>query len=98
MEVVDAASSILIPILGQWALSLQRLLSHLLPRIMGKLHNQFKSSHNSNNKDQSDGERIVASIGVLQYLLPLAIVCIVDNEIVRSLIQEGTPAELRKEI
>ncbi|XP_033223376.1 RAB11-binding protein RELCH homolog isoform X2 [Belonocnema kinseyi] len=94
LEVVDAASSVLIPILGQWALSLERLLSHLLPRIIGKLHSQFKSSHPSSNKEQSDGERIVASIGVLQYLLPLAIVCTVDNEIVRSLTQEGTSAEL----
>ena len=63
---------------------------------MGKLQNQLKSSHHSSNKDQFDEERIVASIRVLQYLLPLAIVCTVDNEIVRSLIQEGTPTELRK--
>lgn len=64
-DVFEAASMILLPVLAQWALSLKRLQSHLLPRILSKLRNQLRPS-NSPGKDHREGDRAFASITVLQ--------------------------------
>ncbi|XP_076243392.1 RAB11-binding protein RELCH homolog [Calliopsis andreniformis] len=94
--VVEVASSLLLPILAQWALSLKRLQTHLLPRIMSKVKNHLKSgySQQSPNKDHIDEGRTVSSIGVLQYLLPHVIVFIADTDTVRTYIEEGTSSDL----
>lgn len=94
--VVDVASSILLPILAQWALSLKRLQTHLLPRIISKVKKHLKSGHSqhSPNKDHLDEERIVSYIGVLQHLLPHAVICIADNETVKTCIAPGISSDL----
>ncbi|XP_012259710.2 RAB11-binding protein RELCH homolog [Athalia rosae] len=98
-SVVETAAKFLVPVLAQWALSLKRLQSHLLPRILSKLRNQLKPSHHQNlqSKENSDRDRVVASIDVLQCLLPHTIVCVADNENVKALIQEQKPSELPSE-
>lgn len=94
--VVDVASSLLLPILAQWALCLKRLQTHLLPRIISKVKSHLKSgySQHSPNKDHVDEGRIVSSIAVLQYLLPHMVICIADTDSVRSYIEHGTPSDI----
>ncbi|CAK9833252.1 RAB11-binding protein RELCH, partial [Anthophora retusa] len=96
---VEVASSILLPILAQWALSLKRLQTHLLPRIISKVKNHLKSGHSqhSPNKDHIDEGRIVSSIGVLQYLLPHMVICIADTDTVRTYIEHGVSSDLPEE-
>ncbi|XP_014219882.1 lisH domain and HEAT repeat-containing protein KIAA1468 homolog [Copidosoma floridanum] len=95
-EVVEAASTVLIPILAQWALSLKRLQSHLLSRILAKLKNLLKPS-NSPSKDYVDSNRAAALITVLRYLLPHTIVSVVDTEAVRKRMQESLSSQLPPE-
>ncbi|XP_043287266.1 RAB11-binding protein RELCH homolog isoform X2 [Venturia canescens] len=93
-EVIEAASSMLIPILAQWALSLKRLQSHLLPRITSKLKNLLKpSSHHSPSKDHKENERIIALIEVLQLLLPHCVVTVATSSTVQSSVLEGSFSE-----
>ncbi|XP_076170747.1 RAB11-binding protein RELCH homolog isoform X1 [Ptiloglossa arizonensis] len=94
--VVDVTSSLLLPILAQWALSLKRLQTHLLPRIISKVKNHLKSGHSqhSPSKDHIDEGRTVSSIGVLQYLLPHMIVCVADTDTVRTYIEHGMSSDL----
>ncbi|CAL7935188.1 unnamed protein product [Xylocopa violacea] len=93
---VEVASSTLLPVLAQWALSLKRLQTHLLPRIISKVKSHLKSGHSqhSPNKDHIDEGRIVSSIGVLQYLLPHMVVCIADTDSVRTYIEHGVSSDL----
>ncbi|XP_076546511.1 RAB11-binding protein RELCH homolog isoform X2 [Osmia lignaria lignaria] len=97
--VVEVASSILLPILAQWALSLKRLQTHLLPRITSKIKNHLKLGHSqhSPNKDHIDEGRIVSSIAVLQYLLPHTVICVADTEIVKTYIDHGISSDLPDE-
>ncbi|KAG7187845.1 hypothetical protein KM043_016879 [Ampulex compressa] len=94
--VVDVACSVLLPILAQWALSLKRLQTHLLPRIISKVKKQLKPGHSqySPNKEHIDEERIVSSIGVLQYLLPHTVVCVADTSTVRAYIKDDISSDL----
>ncbi|XP_076658534.1 RAB11-binding protein RELCH homolog [Halictus rubicundus] len=94
--VVEVASSLLLPILAQWALSLRRLQTHLLPRIISKVKTQLKSGQyqHSPNKDHINEGRTVSSINVLQYLLPHMVICVADTDAVRSSIEPGTSSEL----
>lgn len=97
LEVVEAASTVLLPILAQWALSLKRLQSHLIPRITLKIKSLAKpTSHHSPSKDHKEGERIIALVDVLQQLLPHTVVSVVDNTTVRAFVLEGTSSELRE--
>ncbi|XP_076750646.1 RAB11-binding protein RELCH homolog isoform X2 [Xylocopa sonorina] len=91
--VVEVASSTLLPVLGQWALTLKRLQTHLLPRIISKVKSHLKSGH-SPNKDHIDEGRIVSSIGVLQHLLPHMVVCIADTDSVKAYIEHGVSSNL----
>ncbi|XP_012276159.1 lisH domain and HEAT repeat-containing protein KIAA1468 homolog isoform X2 [Orussus abietinus] len=96
--VVETASSVLVPVLAQWALSLRRLQSHLLPRVTLKLKNQLRPTHHhSPTKDQMDQERLVASVGVLHYVLPHTVVCVVDVDRVKSRIRGGTATDLTED-
>ncbi|OXU27774.1 hypothetical protein TSAR_009523 [Trichomalopsis sarcophagae] len=100
-DVVDAASSILLPILAQWALSLKRLQSHLLPRILGKLRSLVKPSavnSCSPTRDYHEGNRTAALLGLLYKLLPHTIVCVVDTETVRRRMQESLSPQLPPEL
>lgn len=96
--VVNTASSIFLPILAQWALSLKRLRSHLLPRLISKVKNHIKPTNPQNSpvKENIDEERIESLIGVLQYLLPHTIVCVADTETVRTSVEPLISQELRK--
>ncbi|XP_063983831.1 RAB11-binding protein RELCH homolog [Diachasmimorpha longicaudata] len=96
-EVFSAASMILLPILAQWALSLKRLQSHLLPRILGKLKNQLRPNH-SPGKDHRERERACASLTVLTILLPHTIVSVVNSPVVKSSIQDDVSSEIPREI
>lgn len=91
--VVEIASSVLLPILAQWALTLKRLQSHLIPRIISKVKSQLSNQY-SQNRDITDEQKIVPSIIVLQYLIPHTIVCIADSETVRDCIEETTSSNL----
>lgn len=94
--VIEVASSLLLPILAQWALSLKRLQTHLLPRIMSKVKNHLKSgySQQSPNKDHIDEGRTVSSIRVLQHLLPHMVVFIADTETVRTYMEQVSSSDL----
>lgn len=94
--VVETASSILLPVLAQWALSLKRLHLNLLPRIISKVKNQLKPVHsqNSPNKDYIDEEKLVSSIAILQCILPYTVLCVADTDMVRSCIVDGTSSDL----
>lgn len=92
--VIEAACTMLLPILAQWALSLHRLLSHLLPRVLTKLKSQLKPVNQSPGKEHVDVDKIVASIGVLQNLLPHTVVCVADNDVVRSEVTDDVSSEL----
>ncbi|XP_015110035.1 RAB11-binding protein RELCH homolog [Diachasma alloeum] len=96
-EVFNAASMVLLPILAQWALSLKRLQSHLLPRVLGKLRNQLRPSH-SPGKDHKEGERACASLTVLTILLPHTIVSVANSPVVKSSIQDDVSSEIPREI
>ncbi|KAF7407686.1 hypothetical protein HZH66_002223 [Vespula vulgaris] len=94
--VVNTASSIFLPILAQWALSLKRLRSHLLPRLISKVKNHIKPTNlqNSPVKENIDEERIESLISVLQYLLPHTVVCVADTDTVRTSVEPSTSQEL----
>ena len=94
--VVDVASSLLLPILAQWALTLKRLQTHLLPRVISKVKNHLKSGHSqqSPNKDHIDEGRTVSSIGVLQYLLPHVIIFVADTDTVRTHMEHTVSSDL----
>lgn len=96
--VVEVASSLLLPILAQWGLSLKRLQTHLLPRVISKVKNHLKSGYyqHSPNKDHVDEVKTVSSINVLQYLLPHMIICVADTDIVKTYIEHGTSSDLGK--
>lgn len=94
-DVVEAASTILLPILAQWGLSLKMLQSHLLSRILSKLRSLMKPS-NSPTKDHVDGNRAASLFTVLKYLLPHTIICVVDTEAVRKRTQESVSPQLRE--
>ena len=96
--VVEVASSLLLPILAQWALSLKRLQTHLLPRIISKVKSHLKSGYtqHSPNKDHVDEGKIVSSIAVLQYLLPHMVICVADTDVVRTYIEHGVSSDLRE--
>ncbi|XP_015186893.1 PREDICTED: lisH domain and HEAT repeat-containing protein KIAA1468 homolog isoform X1 [Polistes dominula] len=97
--VVNTTTSIFLPVLAQWALSLKRFRSHLLPRLILKVKNRIKpiNSQNSPVKDNIDEERIESLIGALQYLLPHTIVCVADTDIVKSFIEPSISIELPAE-
>ncbi|EFN67746.1 LisH domain and HEAT repeat-containing protein KIAA1468 [Camponotus floridanus] len=97
--VVETASSILLPVLAQWALSLKRLHVNLLPRIISKVKNQLKPTHSqaSPNKDYVDEEKLVPSIGILQCILPYTVLCVADTNAVRACIENGTSSDLSEE-
>ncbi|XP_011504966.1 PREDICTED: lisH domain and HEAT repeat-containing protein KIAA1468 homolog [Ceratosolen solmsi marchali] len=92
-EVIEAAYVVLVPVLAQWALSLKRLQSHLLPRILAKLRNLLKPS-SSPSKDYIDGNRAAAHITVLRYLLPHTVISVIDTEPVRRRMQESLSSQL----
>ncbi|KAK0082778.1 hypothetical protein PV325_009838 [Microctonus aethiopoides] len=95
-QVFDVSSAVLLPTLAQWALSLKRLLSHLLTRIISKLKILLKQNlqlHCTGN-DHRSSIRAMRLISVLKILLPHMIVCIVNNSIVKSKINDNTPCEL----
>lgn len=94
--VVETASSVLLPVLAQWALSLKRLHLNLLPRIISKVKNQLKPTHpqTSPNKDYVDEEKLVPSIGILQYILPYTVLCVADSDEVRACVEDGTSPDL----
>ncbi|XP_032664544.1 RAB11-binding protein RELCH homolog [Odontomachus brunneus] len=97
--VIETASSVLLPVLAQWALSLKRLHLNLLPRIISKVKNQLKLTHsqNSPNKDYIDEEKLVPSVGILQCILPYMVLCVADTDAVRSCIEDGTSSDLPEE-
>ncbi|GAB1865039.1 LisH domain and HEAT repeat-containing protein KIAA1468 [Camponotus japonicus] len=97
--VVETASSILLPVLAQWALSLKRLHVNLLPRIISKVKNQLKPTHSqaSPNKDYVDEEKLVPSIGILQCILPYTVLCVADTNAVRACVENGTSSDLSEE-
>lgn len=94
--VVEVASSLLLPILAQWALSLKRLQTHLLPRIISKVKSHLKSGYtqHSPNKDHVDEGKIVSSIAVLQYLLPHMVICVADTDVVKTYIEHEVSSDL----
>lgn len=96
--VVETASSVLLPVLAQWALSLKRLHLNLLPRIISKVKNYLRPTHsqNSPNKDYIDEEKLVPSVGILQCILPYMVLCVADTDVVRSCIEDGTSSDLRE--
>lgn len=97
--VVETASSVLLPVLAQWVLSLKRLHVNLLPRIISKVKNQLKQTHSqaSPNKDYVDEEKLVPSIGILQCILPYTVLCVADTTVVRACIEDGTSPDLSEE-
>ncbi|XP_011138092.2 lisH domain and HEAT repeat-containing protein KIAA1468 homolog [Harpegnathos saltator] len=97
--VVETASSVLLPVLAQWALSLKRLHLNLLPRIILKVKNQLRQTHSqsSTNKDYIDEEKLVPSVGILQCILPYMVLCVADTDAVRSRIEDGTSSNLPEE-
>ncbi|XP_029664686.1 RAB11-binding protein RELCH homolog isoform X2 [Formica exsecta] len=97
--VVETASSVLLPVLAQWALSLKRLHVNLLPRIISKVKNQLKPTHSqtSPNKDYVDEDKLVPSIGILQCLLPYTVLCVADTNAVRVCVEDGTSPDLSEE-
>ena len=86
-DVVEAASTTLVPILAQWALSLQRLQSHLLPRIIQKIKSLARATKPRRNahhrrtptKDDKEGDRIVAHVNVLEQLLPHSVIFVAQH-------------------
>ncbi|XP_066591487.1 RAB11-binding protein RELCH homolog [Prorops nasuta] len=96
-EVVQTTTDILLPILAQWALSLGRLQSHLLPRVISNLKSHLKPTQHFVHKDYIDETRIVPSIKVLQYLLPYTIVCVAQADYVKQYIRHVIDAEIPKE-
>ncbi|XP_014225659.1 lisH domain and HEAT repeat-containing protein KIAA1468 homolog [Trichogramma pretiosum] len=99
-DVVEAATTILIPILAQWALSMKRLQSHLLPRILTKLKSLLKpnlSSPGMRPEYHNNDNRALVLIEVMRYLLPHTIVCTIDVEPVRQRMQESVPSRIPTE-
>lgn len=94
--VIETASSVLLPVLAQWALSLKRLHLNLLPRIISKVKKQLKSIHSyaSPNKDFVEEEKLVPSIGILQWILPYTILCVANTDEVSACIEDGTSSDL----
>ncbi|XP_057332305.1 RAB11-binding protein RELCH homolog [Microplitis mediator] len=102
-QVFQVASNLLLPTLAQWALSLKRLLSHLMSRILSRLKNNFVkadklNSKYSQSKDSRNDDKIIRLIDTLKILLPHIIVFMADNETVKNLITEDTPSEVPKKI
>ncbi|KAL0118085.1 hypothetical protein PUN28_009038 [Cardiocondyla obscurior] len=97
--VVETASSILLPVLAQWALSLKRLHLNLLPRIILKVKNQLKPAHSqsSPNKDYVNEEKLTPSINILQCILPYTVLCVANVDTVRACIKDDTSSELSEE-
>lgn len=95
LDVVEAASTILLPILAQWGLSLKMLQSHLLSRVLNKLRSLLKPT-NSPTKDYVEGNRAASLFTVLKHLLPHTIVCVIDTEAVRKRTQESVSPQLRE--
>ncbi|KAG5317288.1 K1468 protein, partial [Pseudoatta argentina] len=95
--VVETASSILLPVLAQWALSLRRLHLNLLPRIISKVKNQLKPIHSQtspNKKDYVDEEKLTPSISILQCILPYTVLCVANTDAVRACIKGDTSSDL----
>lgn len=93
--VVETASSILLPVLAQWALSLKRLHLNLLPRIISKVKNQLKPhSQILPNKDYVDEEKLTPSISILQCILPYTVLCVANVDTVRAYIKDDTSPDL----
>lgn len=94
--VVETASSVLLPVLAQWALSLRRLHLNLLPRIISKVKNQLKPIHSQTlpNKDYVDEEKLTPSISILQCILPYTVVCVANVDAVRACIKDDTSPDL----
>lgn len=93
--VVETASSILLPVLAQWALSLKRLHLNLLPRIISKVKNQLKPhSQILSNKDYVDEEKLTPSISILQCILPYTVLCVANVDTVRTYIKDDTSPDL----
>ncbi|KAH0560681.1 RAB11-binding protein RELCH homolog [Cotesia glomerata] len=102
-QVFQAASSLLLPTLAQWALSLKRILSHLMSRILSRLKNNFIKADKSNikysqSKDGRNDDKIIRLIDTLKILLPHMIVFMADTDIVRTLVNEETPSEVPDKI
>ncbi|XP_012223943.1 RAB11-binding protein RELCH homolog isoform X2 [Linepithema humile] len=97
--VIETASSVLLPVLAQWALSLKRLHLNLLPRIISKVKKQLKSIHSyaSPNKDFVEEEKLVPSIGILQWILPYTVLCVANTDEVLACIEDGTSSDLSEE-
>ncbi|KAG5321501.1 K1468 protein, partial [Acromyrmex heyeri] len=98
--VVETASSILLPVLAQWALSLRRLHLNLLPRIISKVKNQLKPIHSQtspNKKDYVDEEKLTPSISILQCILPYTVLCVANTDAVRACIKDDTSSDLSEE-
>ncbi|XP_077254987.1 RAB11-binding protein RELCH homolog isoform X1 [Temnothorax americanus] len=94
--VVETASSILLPVLAQWALSLRRLHLNLLPRIILKVKNQLKPVHSQTtpNKDYVNEEKLTPSISILQCILPYTVLCVANVDAVRACIKDDTSPDL----
>ncbi|KYQ57830.1 hypothetical protein ALC60_03186 [Trachymyrmex zeteki] len=98
--VVETASSVLLPVLAQWALSLRRLHLNLLPRIISKVKNQLKLTHSQtspNKKDYVDEEKLTPSISILQCILPYTVLCVANTDAVRVCIKDDTSPDLSEE-
>ncbi|TGZ38313.1 RAB11-binding protein RELCH homolog isoform X1 [Temnothorax longispinosus] len=97
--VVETASSILLPVLAQWALSLRRLHLNLLPRIILKVKNQLKPVHSQTtpNKDYVNEEKLTPSISILQCILPYTVLCVANVDAVRACIKDNTSPDLSEE-
>ncbi|XP_024886133.1 lisH domain and HEAT repeat-containing protein KIAA1468 homolog [Temnothorax curvispinosus] len=97
--VVETASSILLPVLAQWALSLRRLHLNLLPRIILKVKNQLKPVHSQTtpNKDYVNEEKLTPSISILQCILPYTVLCVANVDAVRACIKDDTSPDLSEE-
>ncbi|XP_012535245.1 RAB11-binding protein RELCH homolog isoform X2 [Monomorium pharaonis] len=94
--VFETASSVLLPVLAQWALSLRRLHLNLLPRIISKVKNQLKPQMLP-NKDYVDEEKLTPSISILECILPYTILCVANTDTVRASIKDDTSADLSEE-
>ncbi|KYM94013.1 hypothetical protein ALC62_15375 [Cyphomyrmex costatus] len=95
--VIETASSVLLPVLAQWALSLKRLHLNLLPRIISKVKNQLKPTHSQtspNKKDYVDEEKLMPSISILQCILPYTVLCVANTDAVRGCIKDDTSPDL----
>ncbi|KAF7994246.1 hypothetical protein HCN44_003336 [Aphidius gifuensis] len=94
-EVFEPTSKILFPILAQWALSLNKFITNLLPRLLKKLKIQLLPNQQTPNKNyHRDTDKFYLTINVLQILLPHTIVCIVNNDIVKSSINDTTSSDI----